>query len=692
MENNSKANLFFSNYVFKDVTLKQVKSPILNIFFGDFKLDIDKLAEMFSFRFADSGDVQWLNIKLDERETEANCKYGDCKYTFLLDDNLTIPGEFDKNFPFLINEICKKAKQRKYFEKSKLHINMILYAADTLYLYLELLIKKLRDSFKKAFINGMEVSLFCIYEEHFDIGLEESKKNLHFIETAYTVKKKYSNIITGIYFLSNYNNDEVYTDNCLITLLNHISIYIEMKSLYDRTNIKEVFSENKFIYTSELLNAEHKSVFEHNCCSIGVISLQKPEEYIKKIIEYNVILYYLMPIETKIRRALGRLNINSEMIPAQFDNIVSSLKGISCKKNNLQNGFVDVKTNIDKISVKYDIDSTKQKIKAKIKEHFQDYQKVRMDEFKSLLYSVVNDENLSVIDFYDLVNNGIIKNVTKAIDKYSKKYTHAQYKLTNWQQQKPLFSFQKKTLKRYMGHDFISVTDRILYMKWKKLYIEKEKYVVISEFYRILSEGFQSINHSTISAIETLNEKLQQIQDALCDISSSLNDFQIENTPEYYSELVKSVLPALSDVFPKSEVFDNAAFDHNTLENAAYKTIENIKVLSNEIYREHVANSNCLEEYDKRQKKTNSKQIFAKLLKEISKSNPISLRIIDNERINKQVFICLPYGSNIDKHFFSYAQENPSIENVSVVECTDRKSIDIVYINGNIDMNDILHF
>ena len=114
--------------------------------------------------------------------------------------------------------------------------------------------------------------------------------------------------------------------------------------------------------------------------------------------------------------------------------------------------------------------------------------------------------------------------------------------------------------------------------------------------------------------------------------------------------------------------------------------------MSNEIYRKHVANINCFEEYVRRQNKTNSKQIFSKLLKEICNANPISLRIIDNERINKQVFICLPYGSNIDINSFSYIQENSSLENVSAVECTDRNSIDIVYINGNIDMDDILHF
>lgn len=676
----------------KNLTIKYVKHPILNIFLGDLGLDVRELSKLFTFKSCDTNAVQTLHISLSEGLENTVYENNTNEHSIILHCKDNISESFKNIAPELINQICICAKQRKYEEKGRLSINLVLSASDSLYYFSNVLLEVLESSLKKAFINGIDISLFNIYEENFDLNLKKSKENLAFINKIYEIVSAHSSIVSGVYFLSNYDNNEIYTKEFAEKIFEQIAAYVEVKILNDRIVKDEFlpFSESKFLNMSNYFAEEFKTSKAQNCCTIGVTTLSKPSEYIKKIMELSMYEHQSKLINYNTSTVLQKLNLNPFLLISQTKGLVSFLAKSVERINNQNYVEGEVKNRLDRISIKYDLYAIKKEIKNNSHQVLKNFYTEKLSQMHKSLVAFLSDEHINLFSFCSLISN-IIAELYKERDNFSTKSKNCEQELKTWQERKVVNLLPKYVLKKYFHSKIANPVDFFLVNKWKRLYLRKIQNVLLSNLYDLLIEHFKQMHSTAFESLSLFNNKYIQTKHQISSISSKLDVLQLENTIEYYYEFACNLLNNDYFLMPEIDYSSILSVERLVFDDIAEKMIDNAIVTANKIYEDYISEYDYFKEFCSRLN-IDRKESYIKFFEELLQNDPVSLRVIDNEKIYKEICLCVPYNFELDNDFIEAIRKNKAFENIKLIRHYDFNEFKVIYINGNIDMSEVFHF
>lgn len=690
MEKLENKNISLSNNLHEKVVLTYVKKPVLNIFLGDFDNDTNKLSEIFDIKSLSKGDIQLLHLRLDESLDNIIYDYNPGKYSITFNNKNTLRNDFNMMSPELINEICIYAKQHRYEEKGKLSVNIVLSSFDKFYEFLDMILQEMELLLKKAFINGVDVSLFNVYEENFNVNLNQSKENLGFISNIYDMVNNHLKIVNGVYFLSNYNNNEIYTKTYITNILYQISLYIRIKVVTNRVLFEnfESFSENKFLYISDYLKNIHKFSATQYCCALGIFKLNKPDRFIKEIIELGILNQNQRKLSLSASQILYKLQLNSLLLSTEINNLLTHMSKIT-KKVNTSSSVQCYNTWMDKLKEKYKLSLIQDNFVNESNKLLASYIEEKVSKTQYLLYFLVNEKSLSVYNLKELLNS-IIKQLSTELKKCNDENCKLEDELNTWEENQHPIKFSNFILKLYTNSNVVNFIEFFLLKKWKKIYLKLLKNKLIIQFYESFIKFFSSMFDLSLHSQKTIEQNRQSIKYQLMQSSSELDSMQLKNTLEHYSCLVTSLFD--KDNYNINEnLFCDNLFNEASFEEAVQNTMKHVKKVATKIFDEYVRDINYFEEFCNRVG-TDKGDAYSIFLDELYGSNPVTLRVIENEKLYKQVCICVPYDFEVDNDLIEGIKSSENFENINVIRTSEVKNMHVLCVNGNIDMNDIFHF
>ena len=675
--------------------VKILKNPVLNIFLGSFPIVSRGL---YDFRYPQYSDIQLLQLLIDEKSTESKYSSVCGIYTLKSNDLNSLKDLFNSNLPELINEICINAKQYQYQEKSKLSVNLIMSSSNELYKFADELIIPMCFQMKKAFINGITISIFNIYKENFHIKKAESYNNIKFITYVNSLKPKYLKLIDGIYFLSNYDNDEIYTKEYMEKMLFHIFLYIDIKhfSVRYKNNKFSDFSEKEFIFLSNCLENDINIEKAKNCFSIGAIQLLLPEEYIKKIIQLCIYKYNLRDVDIDDNRAFAFLKINNQKISSDGDSCICDINIEPLKK--VKNRFRYHYTIIEKINAVYDIDSFKNDLLNELSTKLEAFKSSKYDELNNSLCLFMLENEISIFQLSNLIKNSILPSL---------KQTKAIYIQEHTKRKKALNDFEYTKLKHFLpiklrNKSFVaqsvflnkieSIKVKKLVVKWKNFYLQQVRAKMFLDMYCYLIDFFEEIIQNGKKALNLYKNIIDKCQDEMFAIEAKMNKLQLNNTIDYYCKTTNEMLSNICLIDYTIDDLKISSFSEGFFEKIVYQIEKNTDEFVNKIYSDFIGEKNYFSEYKSRLDITKREDIYVDILNFVIAKNPINLRIIDNEKLNKKICVCFPLNYNISEEFIDARNSNKEFNTISFVKTNSLKEVMVLYINGNIDINDIYHF
>lgn len=690
MEKLENKNISLSHNLYEKVVLTYVKKPVLNIFLGDFDNDTNKLSEIFDVKSISKGDIQLLHIRLDESLGDILCHYNPGKYSITFNNKNTLRNDFNVMSPELINKICIYAKQHRYEEKGKLSVNIVLSSSDKLYKFLDMILQEMELLLKKAFVNGVDVSLFNVYEENFNVNLNQSKENLDFISIIYDIVNKHLKIVNGVYFLSNYNNNEIYTNTFITNILYQISLYIRIKVVNNRVLFENFkgFSENEFLYISDYLKKIHKFSSTQYCCALGAFKLNKPDKFIKEIIELSILNQNQRKLSLSTSQILYELKLNSLLLSTEINNLLTHMSNIT-KKVKFSNSVQCYNTWIDKLKEKYKLSLIQDNFVNESNKLLANYIEEKVSKTQYLLYVLVNEKSLSVYNLKELLNN-VIKQLSTELKKCNDENCKLEDELNAWEENQHPTKFPNFILNLYTNSNIVNFIEFFLLKNWKKTYLKLLKNKLIIQFYESFIKYFSGMFDLSLHSQKTIEQNRQSIKYQIIQSSSELDSMQIKNTVEHYSCLITSLFD--KDNYNLNEnLFCDNLFNEGSFEEAVQNTMKRVKKVATKIYDEYVRDINYLEEFCSRVG-TDKSDAYSIFLDELYGSNPVTLRVIENEKLYKQLCICVPYDFEVDDDLIEAIKSSENYENINIIKTSEVKNMHVLCVNGNIDMNDIFHF
>lgn len=678
----SKLNMVMNKINVNEIAYKRIKFPILNIILGDYNVEGNDLLNIFTFKYTDVGDVQLLLIKLDESS------HGDCIFNNRI-STVRLPATnplkyFNAILPELINKICINAKRRLYIQKGQVCINLLTKSADRINSYAEGIIKGLYSPLKKAFINGVHISLFGLYEEHFDINQKDSIDNLKYIEDLNTIYENNRNFINAIYLLSNYDNDEIYRNDYMQEMLRNISIYIDIKDFQFSLH-NQNFSERFFVSIADYIAEQAMGKPMNLFCSMGVSKLRIPVDLIRHTIQYQTLLETKNVVKIPNDRFLYNMQINYETILNDIKSKVLKHPKNRNSKLLISNRFTDDLTNLGRIKCDFDLTAIRKMLSNEINRNYKNYIERKLSEIELLLYSFLVEEEINLVSFQSFVKDTLLDELILLFEENDKKYLQQKNEMLLWEKKarKFLISVFRKRIQ-------IPIIGELYLKKWIRLFLEKEKYYFVSKIYKRIFYYFKIGNQKIENALNILESKIEKEKAEIAKSISALDDYSSLNTYEHYSSLAKKQLRKTyhreSKIVRRNEkIFENEALKA-TVENMFLRS-QNI---ADEIFKIHVEPKNCFKEYAVRNN-LSEEDAYVDFLNHIESKNIVNLRIIDSEQVFKKICICLPLDYPITENMKQIVELNFQ-KNIVFIRNEFVKDITIIHLNGNINTKSIYHF
>ena len=672
----------------------QSKSPIWNIFLGNFDFKNNNLNNLFISNNLCKDEIQLLKVcfadetKIIEDELCDEILIDKNSINWSVSDN-----DFIKLLSKTIDRFAKKAKQYTYDNLGCIQINIIICSKYNSYTYFDKIILSIDDVMNNIFPNDVKIDLFCIFEKSFDVysPLYEANNEL-FVKLKNLCNETVFSLINSIYILSNYNNFEIYNENYMHDLLFDLSNYIYIKGISNHSNNENALFDDKSFVEKSNYYSNHRSINDKiHYNSIGNYVYQKPIELIKSIIKNQYFDFIKQNKYLTVDEFAKILNFEYiDISNIALSNMTFEIDGI---ERDLYQKEQSLKSHFNYLKSFYNLRAIQENVNEKMLSIIEVIKIALREQISSQLVYLLRANNYLIFQLSDLIDEFTSNYIQQITTEIKKNFSESAKDLREWEQSSP--SGITKTLINLSKDEEQSAKNKSIdfFNIWKNKYKKKIKYKleieICTSVVAELKEFKSMINNSLDEFINVESDNIGNIQRIIRNSNSKF----IVSLCSYYNDTIDDILKnnyAYLNDFGFVRKNENS-FDDELKCNleSIFKTANN---LTEEIYNIYLEKTSFFDDIVLGLPDKDSQSLFSEIFNDILQNNNICVRVQDKEEINKEIYIIVDKNSAFRNYVNSIISKSDNNLNVKLIT-TDNYRKDyvwVLYLNGNIHDYDLL--